>query len=91
MNNRISFNDNLILELDNKIQNSLKEKENLQHHHSEIEKLERIKYDEMNKTYRQLSNKVSEFKWKETAIETEFTNKRMNMIDKEKEKENLEM
>jgi len=53
--------------------------------------MDKIKLEEMNKNYRQLLSKVNEYKWKEEAVESQFVNKRINMIDKEKEKENLEM
>ena len=79
------------MDLNNKIENSLKEKDRLKIHYSEVDKFAKIKFDELNKNYRQLSLNVREFKWKEEVIETEFFSNRDSARDKEKEKQNLEM
>ena len=79
------------MDLNNKIENSYKERDRLKIHYSEVDKLENIKFDELNKNYRVLLSNVREYKWKEEVIESEFISSRDNLRDKEKEKQNLEM
>jgi hypothetical protein len=79
------------MDLNKKIENSLKEKERLKIHYSEVDKLEKLKFEQLNRNYRQLLLNVREYKWKEEVIETEFITSRDNVRDIEKEKQNLEM
>ena len=79
------------MDLNKKIENSLEERERLKIHYSEVDKLEKLKFEELNRNYRQLLTNVREYKWKEEVIETEFIGSRDNIRDIEKEKLNLEM
>ncbi len=84
VNRKIDFNTNLIKDMDDKIHNLESEKENSKNRFEEVQLMQRIKYDDLLKKFKELQKKSTECESLEDQKHYEFHSK-IEKNNKEKE------
>jgi hypothetical protein len=90
-NRKIEYNSNMIKELEVKIEILNKEKEDQKIKYLEQERVDQLKFDQLNKKYKDLVKQSQEYQIVEDLRENEFAITQMQILNENKEKENLEM
>ena len=91
VNRKIDFNTNLIKDMNNKLQNLDLEKENQKNRCEEIQLMQRIKYDDLIKKFKDLQKKSSECENLQDQRQFQF-HSRIEKNNKEKEEvENMQL
>lgn len=90
-NRKIDFNVNMICELDEKLNMHKEEKEQERNRYLEIERVDRIKQEGLEKKYRELYKKSQEYQIIEDIRENEVVYAQMKISMDRADKENNEM
>lgn len=90
-NRKIDINVNLISELEDKLKNLKAEKEDQKNRFIELERIEQIKYEDVERKYKDLVKKSKEYEIVEDIRESEMITAQMKMTQDRNNQQDKEM